>query len=200
MSSIIRPVISSAEGSDEATTTTTLPNTMSFILRHIMSLAASLPIAFLPSKLPISKATALLCAMSTFYSLPMTPRTAGARVICTLSLVLSITLYYINGGIPQNQEDDETIAVLFILYFNRQQTSYERLQTPECPKEIFHLWVENILLSLINYFYAIIVTGNPPTSGPKPGARLFIFLWPWVITPAIVFYQSWWRQRYDASG
>ena len=103
MPSTIRPVISSDELSDEATTITTFYNPMSFI-RHVMCLAASLPIAFL-SKSLVFKATALLCAMTTFYSFPMTPKTA--QVICTISFLLSTTLYYINGGIPQNQEDNE---------------------------------------------------------------------------------------------
>lgn len=103
MPSTIRPVIISDELSDEATTITTFSNNMSFI-RHVMCLAASLPIAFL-SKSPVFKAIALLCAMTAFYSFPMTLKTA--QVVYTLSFVLNTTLYYINGGIPQNQEDNE---------------------------------------------------------------------------------------------
>ncbi|KAI3342542.1 hypothetical protein F4824DRAFT_446624 [Ustulina deusta] len=195
MPSTIRPVISSDELSDEATTITTFSNTMSFI-RHVMCLAASLPIAFL-SKSPVFKAIALLCAMTTFYSFPMTPKTA--QVICTLSFVLSTTLYYINGGIPQNQEDNEIFALLFILSFSSQKLTPEESMQTQRPKDIFLRCVEKSLLSLVNYFYTIIVTGNSLTSGLKPGACFFVFLWPWVVTPSIALYQSWWRQRDDAS-
>ncbi|KAI1734552.1 hypothetical protein F4680DRAFT_470799 [Xylaria scruposa] len=195
MPSTIRPVISSDELSDEATTITTFSNTMSF-RRHVMCLAASLPIAFL-SKSPVSKAIALLCAMTTFYSFPMTPRTA--QVICTLSFVLSTTLYYINGGIPQNQEDNDIFALLFILSFGSQKLTPEEKMQTQRPKDIFLCCVEQSLLSLVNYFYTIIVTGNSLTSGLVPGACLFVFLWPWVVTPSIALYQSWWRRRDDAS-
>ncbi|KAI1758203.1 hypothetical protein F4782DRAFT_17518 [Xylaria castorea] len=163
---------------------------MSFI-RHVMCLAASLPIAFL-SKSPVFKAIALLCAITTFYSFPITPKTA--QVICTLSFVLSTTLYYINGGIPQNQEDNEIFALLFILSF----TPEESMQTQR-PKDIFLRCVKKSLLSLINYFYTIIVTSNSLTSGLKPEACFFVLFWPWVVTPSIALYQSWWRQRDDAS-
>ncbi|KAI0436804.1 hypothetical protein F4803DRAFT_566544 [Xylaria telfairii] len=194
MPSTIRPVISS-ELSDEATTITIFSNTMSFI-RHVMCLAASLPIAFL-KKSPVFKAIALLCAMTTFHSFPMTSK--PAQVICTLSFVLSTTLYYINGGIPQNQEDNEIFPLLFILSFgSRKLTPEERMQTQH-PQDIFLRCVEKSLLSLVNYFYTIIVTGNSLASGLKPGACFFVLLWPWIVTPSRALYQSWWRQRYDAS-
>ncbi|KAI1202633.1 hypothetical protein F5X97DRAFT_215848 [Nemania serpens] len=195
MPSTIRPVISSDELSDEATTITTFSNTMSFI-RHVMCLAASLPIAFF-SKSPVFKATTLLYAMTTFYSFPMPPKTA--QVFYTLSFALSATLYYMNGGIPQNQEDNEIFALLFILSFSSQKLTPEASMQTQRPKDIFLRCVEKSLLSLVNYFYTIIVTGNSLTSGLKPGACFFVFLWPWVVTPSIALYQSWWRQRDDAS-
>ncbi|KAI0448712.1 hypothetical protein F5B21DRAFT_518744 [Xylaria acuta] len=177
MPSTIRPVTSSDELSDEATTITTFSNTMSFI-RHVMGLAASLPIAFL-SKSPVFKEIALLCALTTF--------------------VLSTTLYYINGGIPQNQEDNEIFALLFILSFSSQKLTPEESMQTQRPNDIFLRCVEKSLLSLVNYFFTIIVTGNSLTSWLKPGACVFVFLWPWVVTPSIALYQSWWRQRDDAS-
>ncbi|KAI0102802.1 hypothetical protein GGR51DRAFT_279876 [Nemania sp. FL0031] len=165
-------------------------------IRHVMCLAASLPIAFL-SKSPVFKAIALLCAMTTFYSCPMTPKTA--QVICTLSFVLSTSLYYINGGITQNEEDNEIFALLLILSFSSQNLTPEESTQTQRPKDIFLSCVEKSLLSLVNYFYTIIVTGNSLTSGLKPGGCFFVFLWPWVVTPSIALYQSWWRQRDDAS-
>ncbi|KAI1369664.1 hypothetical protein F5Y08DRAFT_334590 [Xylaria arbuscula] len=176
MPSTLRPVISSDELSDEAMTITTFSNTMSFI-RHVMCLAASLPIAFL-SKPSVFKAIALLCAMTTFDSFPMTPKTA--QVTCTLSFVLSTMLYYINGGIPQNQEDKDIFAVLFILSFSSQKLTPEESTQTKRPKDIFLLCIEKSLLSLVNYFYAIIITGNSLASGLKPEACAFAFLWPWL--------------------
>ncbi|KAI1274292.1 hypothetical protein F5Y07DRAFT_220441 [Xylaria sp. FL0933] len=195
MPSTIRPVISSDEPSEETTTIRTFSSTVSFIC-HVTCLAASLPIAFL-SKSPVFKAIALLCAMTTFYSFPMTRKTA--QVICTLSLVLSTTLCYMNGGIPQNREDNGIFALLFVLSFSSQKLTPEESMQTQRPKDIFLSCVEKSLLSLVNYFYTIIVTGNSLTSGLKPGACFFVFLWPWVVTPSIALYQSWWKQRGDAS-
>lgn len=97
-------------------------NTMSFI-RYVMCLAACLPIAFL-SKSPVFKAIAFLCAITTFYSFPVTPKTVQlAQVICALSLVLSARLYYINGGIPQDEDDKDILflskTLSLFLYLGR---------------------------------------------------------------------------------
>ncbi|KAK5625768.1 hypothetical protein RRF57_001484 [Xylaria bambusicola] len=148
---------------------TTFSNTMSFI-RHVMCLAASLPIAFL-SKSPVFKAIALLCTMTTFYSFPMTPK--KAQVICTLSFVLSTMLYYINGGIPQNQEDSD----IFEIDSRREHAdATSERHFPSFRRE--------------ESTFTIIVTGNSLTSGLKPGACFFVFLWPWIVTPSIALYQS----------
>ncbi|KAI1270478.1 hypothetical protein F5Y18DRAFT_434842 [Xylariaceae sp. FL1019] len=166
------------------------------VIRHVMRLAATLPIAFLSRRAGF-KAIALQCAMMTFDSFPMTRKTAP--LICTLSLVLSAALYHTYGGIPHNQEDNDMFALLFVLFFNSHKFTPEKSTQTQRPKDIVLRCVENSLLSLINYLYAIIFTGESLTSGLKPGACCFVFLWPWVVTASIALHRSCWRQLYDAS-
>ncbi|KAJ8130135.1 hypothetical protein O1611_g3496 [Lasiodiplodia mahajangana] len=158
MPSTIYPVISSDELSDEATTITTFSNTMSFI-RHVMFLVASLPIAFL-SKSPVFKAIALLCATTTFYSFPMTPKTA--QVICTLSFVLSTTLYYINGGIPKNQEDNEIFVDLAVYVTSRLFSGNAFEPTHALVSFVVPYAVKAALKAYADCTLALVQLGTPP--------------------------------------
>ncbi|KAI1812614.1 hypothetical protein GGS20DRAFT_587322 [Poronia punctata] len=196
MPSTIDPVASSDElrllSDDEGTTIASFSNTIPFI-RHVMCLAATLPIAFL-SKSVYFKTLTLHGAMIVFYGFPMTPKTA--QVICALSLVLSTTLYCIKGGIPQNLEGEmEILHPLLILYFRRLEATPEESIHTQLPKDIVVRCVEESLLSLLDCFYAFNLTGNALTLALKPGACLFALLWPWVLTPSMALYESWWRHK-----
>ncbi|KAI0025942.1 hypothetical protein F4780DRAFT_237718 [Xylariomycetidae sp. FL0641] len=89
-----------------------------------------------------------------------------------------------------------TCGTLFALSLNNLVSTDGKNRKTPSTKDIFlrQVCLKKSLLSLMECFSAIFITGNSLISGLRPGVCCFVFLWPWLVTPCMALYQDYcWR-------